>query len=181
MVVRLEIHFSYPPPPDATIIEDFGSKTLSFLVLEEFNAPEKNGVEITLEGINYSHLKLNLDQISPLDFPQPDTLRSIVVLTPKRLKQICNFSHRIIHRTPIDSFFVISNIAKAMIFKGKFSEVINIITMNPNPGFIYIENPILKRKWFRLDTTDQMPSLVFESRIENSDYFPIVSFRIKDR
>ena len=72
-----------------------------------------------------------------------------------------------------DNYFIETDIAKGLIFKGKRSGIIHNFTMDVDPGYKYIEKFYGGVQWCLMESKDIISTICFKLKNENSN---LVSF-----
>ena len=86
------------------------------------------------------------------------------------LSKAYNLSPNPVDILSFDNFFLETDIAQGMVFKGKRSGIIHNFTMDVDPGYKYIEKFRGGVQWYMMNTKDFFSSNNFKLKNENDDF-----------
>ena len=110
---------------------------------------------------------------SAISFIPDDSIRDLLGFNKTSIYEKYNLSPNPVDITSFDNFFIESDIAQGIIFKGKRSGVIQNFTMTVNPGYIYVERFEGGISWYAMNNIDVNSSINFRLKNENTQ---LVSF-----
>ena len=102
-----------------------------------------------------------------------DSIRGILGFNKSTIFEDKNLSANRVDILSFDNIFCECNIAQGMIFKGKRSGIIQIFTMDIDPGHKFIEKFRGGVQWYMMENKNVISSLSFKLDNENNE---LVSF-----
>ena len=108
-----------------------------------------------------------------ITFVPNDSIGDVLGFNKTTLFEEYNLSPNPVDILSFDNFFIETDIAKGMIFKGKRTGIIHNFTMDVDPGYKYIEKFYGGIQWYMMETKDIISSICFKLKNENGD---LVSF-----
>ena len=103
---------------------------------------------------------------SQIVFTRNEGIRDLLGFKPKVIHEEYTLSDYPVDILSFDNFFLESNIAQGMIFRGKRNGITHNFTMDVDPGYIYIEKFHGGVQWYMM---------------ESEDIFSSISFRLKSK
>ena len=118
---------------------------------------------------NFSTLG-SIIEISPqgpiISFMFDDSIRDLLGFNARTLYEKCTPSNNPVDILSFDNFFIECNNAKAMIYRGKQSNIIHNFTMDVDPGYEYIEKFCGGVQWYMMESKDVISSICFKLKNE---------------
>ena len=102
-----------------------------------------------------------------------DSIRDLLGFKPKVLQEEYNLSDYPVDTLSFDNFFIETDFAQGMIFKGKRTGIIHNFTNDVDLGYKYIEKLRGGVQWYMMESKDIFSSICFKLRNEN---IQLVSF-----
>ena len=110
---------------------------------------------------------------STISFIPEDSIPDLLGFNKTSIYEKYNMAPNPVDIISFDNFFIESNIAQGMIFKGLRSGVIHNFTMTVNPGYKYVERFEGGISWYIMKNIDVISSIYFRIKNENGN---LVSF-----
>ena len=117
-----------------------------------------------------------------LGFVFDDNIGNLPGFNETILYEEYNLSPSPVDTLSFNNFFLGTDIAQGMIFKGRRSGIIHNFTMDVNPGYKYIEKFRGGVQWYMMNTKDFISSINFKLKNENDNFVSFngqsITFRI---
>ena len=108
-----------------------------------------------------------------ITFAPDDSMGDPLGFNKTTISEEFNLSHNPVDILSFDNFFIETDIAKGMIFKGKRTGIIMNFTKDVDPGYMYIEKFYGGVQWYMMESKDIISSICFKLKNENGN---LVSF-----
>ena len=108
-----------------------------------------------------------------ISFVQDDSIRDLLGFDPLVIFQQYNLSHNPVDMLSFDNFFLQTDIAQGMIFKGQRTGMILVFTIDVAPGYKYIVNFRRGAQWYMMESKDFISNISFELRNGNESLVSI--------
>ena len=116
-------------------------------------------------------------EISPqgpiISFIPKDSIGTLLGFNNSSIYEEYKFSQNPVDIISFDNIFIETDIAQAMIFRGRRTGIIHNFTMDVNPGYKYVERFWGGVQWYMLQSKDIISSICFKLKNENNQ---LVSF-----
>ena len=108
-----------------------------------------------------------------ISFKFDDSIRDLLGFNARTLYEKYTPSNNLVGILSFDNYFIETDNAKGMIFKGKRTGIIHNFTMDVDPGFRHIEKFRGGVFYYRMERKDIISSICFKLKNENGNLVPI--------